>query len=217
MNGIDKITEAILADAKHDADVAACKASEQAESIVDGYRLKADAILDDARTKAEKEGAQLIERSKASSNMNHRNTLLKAKSSQLDTAFEKARKALVMRPDAEYAYILGNILKATVKEQMENERLSLEHDTEGEYVIPTEYSILFNRTDYLRIADVMQKKAAELGKEVGKTITVSKKPANIDGGFILAVGNIELNCSTSVLIGQLRTTLESRVYAELFD
>ena len=76
---------------------------------------------------------------------------------------------------------------------------------------------------------VPQKDAGKIDKslveEINETLTRSGNPAsyelsnediNIDGGFILKTGNVEINCGLDSLFKQKREELESEVSAVLF-
>ena len=55
-----------------------------------------------------------------------------------------------------------------------------------------------------------------IGAERAERVRLSERTAPIDGGLILCYGSIEVNCSLSMLMAEMRKALESRVSAILF-
>jgi V/A-type H+-transporting ATPase subunit E len=50
----------------------------------------------------------------------------------------------------------------------------------------------------------------------GCTVTISTKPENIDGGFVLVYDDIEQNCSFSSLLAAQIDAIKDELYAKMF-
>ena len=48
-------------------------------------------------------------------------------------------------------------------------------------------------------------------------LVLSNDTADIEGGLLLRYGDVEINCSISMLIDSIRSSVEAKVYRALFD
>ena len=89
-------------------------------------------------------------------------------------------------------------------------------------MIPECYEVLFNQRDRDRcgkavIEGTQKHLASKVSPEKLAHLQLSSQTANIDGGLVLRCGNVESNCSLSILFAQLRESLEAEVARTLFD
>lgn len=217
MNSSEKITGRIISVAQSEADSIIAKAKNESAAITEEYKKKAAEIAANAESEAEADIESIRSRAVASAEKIRRNVLLDAKNAKIDEAFEKARLKLIGLSDEDYEKMLSIMLVSTVKSQLASEKLSLEQDVDGEITVCEEYSVILSNADKNRVSPAMIKPAAEIALASGKRLTLSDEAANIDGGFILICGDIEINCSIGLILSQLRNTLESDVYRILFN
>ena len=217
VNSSEKITAKIISVAQSEASEIISAAEKEAAEITEQYKKKAAAITKEAEAELFAEAENVRARIKASSDKLARNIMLDAKSERLDEAFEKARLKLISLKDADYEKMLSIMLVSTVKKQIEAEKRTLEMDTEETCDVCTSYEVLLSGADQKRVTPALISDGAKVAKEAGKTLTISKQCANIDGGFILRAGNIEINCSIGLIISQMRNDLEGEVYRILFS
>lgn len=216
MNSSEKITAKIISVAENEANEIISAAEKEAAEITEQYKKKAAAITKEAEAELFAEADSIRSRIKASSEKLSRNIMLDAKSERLDEAFEKALIKLITLPDAEYERMLSIMLVSTVKKQIEIEKRAIEQDKE-EAEICTSYEVLLCEKDQKRVGAALTREASAIAKAEGKELSVSKKAASIDGGFVLRAGNIEINCSIGLIISQMRDELEGDVYRILFS
>ena len=76
MNGIDKISERILSDARAEADAITAQADERAAQVCAEYEQKIRAEQDRLARQAQAEGQKRLERAQGASRMTSRRTLL---------------------------------------------------------------------------------------------------------------------------------------------
>lgn len=217
MNSSEKITGRIISVAQSEADSIIAKAKNESATITEEYKKKAAEIAANAESEAEADIESIRSRAVASAEKIRRNVLLDEKNAKIDEAFEKARLKLIGLSDEDYEKMLSIMLVSTVKSQLASEKLSLEQDVDGEITVCEEYSVILSNADKNRVSPAMIKPAAEIALASGKRLTLSDEAANIDGGFILICGDIEINCSIGLILSQLRNTLESDVYRILFN
>ncbi len=217
MNSSEKITGRIIAVAQSEADEILLAARNEADAINKEYKKKAAEIAANAESEVSADTEIIRSRTVASAQKIKRNLLLEAKNAKIDEAFEKARQKLLGLPDGDYEKMLSIMLVSTVKKQIESEKLSLEQDTDGEITVCESYSVILSGADKKRVSADMIKDASVLALASGKTLSLSDENADIDGGFILRCGDIEINCSIGLILSQMRDTLEGDVYRILFN
>lgn len=217
MNSSEKITGRIIAVAQSEADEILLAAQKEADAINKEYKKKAAEIAANAESEVTADTEIIRSRTVASAQKIKRNLLLEAKNAKIDEAFEKARQKLLGLPDGDYEKMLSIMLVSTVKKQIESEKLSLMQDTDGEITVCESYSVILSAADRKRVSADMIKDASQISLAAGKTLSISDENADIDGGFILRCGDIEINCSIGLILSQMRDTLEGDVYRILFN
>lgn len=216
VNSTEKITGRIISLAESDADKIISDAEKEAASIIEEYKNKATEIAASAEAETKNEVESILARAKSTSEKIERNVALDAKSAKIDETFEKARIKLLSLSDSDYEKMLALMLSSTVKKQIEIEKISLAQDTDGEYEVTDNYYVILCEKDKKRLGASLLSEAKKVAEASKKTLSFSESTADIDGGFILQCGNIEINCSIGLILAQLRTTLEGDVYKVLF-
>lgn len=191
MNGIEKIIDKILADAKKYADGVTAEAVTAAGVIVADAETAAEKLKTEARLSAEKKAESVLQRVRSSAELIERDRLLEAKSKLIDRAFETAKQKILNLKDNEYRAFLSAMIVLAVS------------DVPG-----GKYMMSVNKKD--------REAAKEIILNAPAAIILSDKDINIEGGFILRRGDIEINCSVELIVAGLRDTLESEVYKTLF-
>lgn len=202
MNGIEKITEKIIGEARLYEEVTLEETSKSCADIRDKYASEADFIKAKAADRANKEAESIISRALSNSEQARRNALLSAKSEMIDRAFALALDKLCALGEAEYRELFTRLLKDAVNERLETRRRNA--DEFGDiYEGDTAFTIITNEHDAAL--------AAAVSDGIGAKVTLSPERAAIRGGFILRGGDIEVNCSLEVLVSGLRDKLEGEV------
>ena len=220
MKGIDKITGRILADAKERARMTLEEAQSDCRNAAAEYAARAAAIREEIAERAMEEGEHIIARARSAAAMTRRNILLAAKSELLDQTFEAAKKQICDTDYGKYRELLVALLSCALLEQAKEEQKSLEY---GDEVAEFDtFEVLFNETDRARFGESVIEGARRvterrIGAERAAKLRLSHECADIDGGLILRYGEVETNCSITVLLQEMRRELESRISAILFD
>lgn len=222
MNGLDKITEKILAEADAEALEIEARADAQAKAIAASYAERAEAIRKTVAANAEREGIDLVNRAKNADAVKHRNAILRVRGELVDETFDATLEALRTQGGEKYVALLAGLLAAAVLEQVEAEAVSRTLYGEEDAMAPEAYEVLFSAADRETYADaVLAATRAKLAGKIDQTrvsmLKVSDKTVQINGGLILRCGDIESNCSLDLLFAGLRRELESEVSHALFD
>ena len=221
MNGLDRITQRILAEAQTEADAILASAKAESQRISEEYAARAEEIREQLTEAAEREAADLIARAKATAANQRRNALLATQSELLDGVFDGALSGIRNLEASKYTDMLVGLLCAALLEQAEAENISRTLYGEEEAMAPEAYEVLLNQRDRDRSGKAMlegavQKLTGKLPPEMLKKLVLSEKTVAIDGGLILRCGSIESNCSLQFIFRGLREDLETEVSRALF-
>ena len=198
MNGIERITQRIAADAQREAETILTQAQTQAAEIKAAYEAQAkqetEAALARGKAQAEAQRSRLV----SSAQMVKGQKALAAKQEMLDKAFELALEKLCSLPDKEYIDLLAQL---TVKAS----------STGCEQLI-------LSRTDRARYGVKVATKANSMLEQAGKTarLTLSQESRDFRGGLLLADGEVEVNCTFETLVRLARSTASAEVAKVLF-
>lgn len=194
MTGLQKIIEQINDDA-----------SQRAQEIENEAHKKAEVILAEAKEKEIKEVTQIEEKSKwtcsdilargkSSAELQKKKAKLDAKQKIISEVINKALDRLYSLNNDNYFEMIYKMIKKNS--------------------LPQDGEIAFNQKDLSILpADFEQK----LNSCSNGTLTVSKQPRNIKGGFILIYGGIEENCSFEALFASANEQLQDDVHNFLFS
>ena len=222
INGLNKITDKILDEARESAARIMAEAEAESERIRSEYAARADEAREKLFDEAEREATDLISRTKAAAANQKRNLLLETQSRLIDEVFSDALNGLYKLGEERYIDILLGLLTAALAEQLEAEKISRTLYGEEEAMAPETYEIVLNTRDRDRygkrlLEDARKKLTGKLPADALRKLTLSATAASIDGGLILRCGSIESNCSLALLFAQLREELEAEICHALFD
>lgn len=220
MTGLEKIKERILADAKERARIILEEAQNDCRRAAEDYAERAEAIREGIAARAMREGEDLIARARSASAMTRRNILLAAKGRMLDEAFDAAKAQICDTDYGKYRELLVALLSCALLEQAKQEQENLQYG--DEIATFDSFEILLNQADRARFGESILEGARKvterrIGAERTAKLRLSAECADIDGGLILRYGDVETNCSISVLLAEMRRELESRIATILFD
>lgn len=194
MNGLEKIVARMEADTQAACDALAASAAENAAAILRDCQAQADAVTRDSAQRAETQAAEHLEHLNGSSQLACRQRVLAAKQQLIDEAFARAAQALAALPQAEYVDLLAAL--AAENGSGDEELLLSAHDRE---------------TVGAAVVD------AANAKRPGTAFRLSDETRDTGGGLVLRRDRVELNCSFTEKLRQLRQEESSAVAKLLFD
>ena len=109
MNGIEKISARIFADAEAEAAAIRGQAEEKAAQIAADYDKKIAAEQQRLSAEVEAEAAKQLERDQGAARMAARRQLLETKQALVDKAFRQAEQQLRSLPQAEYETLCAHL------------------------------------------------------------------------------------------------------------
>lgn len=194
MNGLDKIIARMEADTRVECDALAANAAGNADAILRDYQAQADAVARDSAQRAETQAAEHLEHLNGSSQLVCRQRVLAAKQQLIDEAFARAAQALAALPQADYIDLLAS--------------LAAENGSGDE-------ELLLSKTDRDAVGAAVVEAAN--AKKPGAAFRLSEETHDTGGGLVLRRGRVELNCSFTEKLRQLRQEESSAVAQLLFD
>ena len=194
MNGLEKIVARMEADTQAACDALAASAAENAAAILRDCQAQADAVTRDSAQRAAAQAAAHLEHLNGSSQLACRQRVLAAKQQLIDEAFARTAQALTALPQAEYVDLLAAL--AAENGSGDEELLLSAHDRE---------------TVGAAVVD------AANAKRPGAAFRLSDETRDTGGGLVLRRDRVELNCSFTEKLRQLRQEESSAVAQLLFD
>lgn len=194
MNGLEKIVARMEADTQAACDALAASAAENAAAILRDCQAQADAVTRDSAQRAAAQAAEHLEHLNGSSQLACRQRVLAAKQQLIDEAFARTAQALAALPQADYIDLLAAL--AAENGSGDEELLLSAHDRE---------------TVGAAVVD------AANAKRPGAAFRLSDETRDTGGGLVLRRGRVELNCSFTEKLRQLRQEESSAVAQLLFD
>lgn len=218
MTGLEKVTGKIIADAEADARVILAKAEEDCAARRAEVQARTDAEIDGIRQNADRDCEALVVRAKSSAVMAKRGVLLETRGEMVDEAYRRAAKQIRDLPADQYFELLTIMLKGALQRQLEGEAESKR--LYGEDIAPDGYDVMLNSRDQKHYGERLLSTARttlcpKLGLDPYR-VSLAVEPAGIDGGLVLRCGDVEVNCSLSMLFAEVRRTTEQAVSDTLF-
>jgi V/A-type H+-transporting ATPase subunit E len=195
MNGIEKITQRITADAQSEIDQILADARKSADAVTARYQAQADREAAERRTRNEKAAAEREERLVSVAQMEARKVTLSAKQEMVEQAFALALKKLCSLPDASYIETTAKLMAQAAP------------DGVG--------TVIFSEQDRQRVGKLAVEAANGLLGQKGH-LTLSDETRPIQGGFILVSGDVEVNCTFETLVRLQRGAMSGEVAKLLF-
>ena len=193
MNGIEKITQRITADAQAEIDRVLGAAREEAARITARMTAEADAVAAELAAKNEKSAAEHEERLVSAAQMEARKVQLAAKQEMLEKAYELALEKLCAMPAEQYTAVLAELMVKASSTGTE--------------------SVIFSAEDREKVGKAAVEKANAVS---GKQMVLSDETLPIKGGFILKDQNVEVNCTFETLVRLQKAETAGAVAKKLF-
>ena len=193
MNGIEKITQLIEADAQADIDRILSEAREESDQITGRYKAQAEAEAASLAARNKKTAAEREERLVSVAQMEARKVQLAAKQEMVEKAYHLALEKLCAMPDARYTEVLAGLLVQASSNGREE--------------------AIFSPEDRERVGKAAVDKANAAS---GKQLKLSQETRPLKGGFVLRDENIEVNCTFDTLVRLEKAETTGAVVKKLF-
>ena len=199
MNGIEKITQRLLEDAKAEVLAMEADAKEQCAQIAQQFTKEADDVYWRHATAGKKAADLREQRLAGTAQLESKKQLLAYKQARVEEAFHRASEYLQNLPEEKYVALLATLVCKGVKTGTEK--------------------LIFSAKDRGQIGKAVTLAANEAlsQKGISGNLSMSEETREIGGGVIITDGNVDLNCSISSLVLAKQDTLAGDIASILFD
>ncbi len=198
MTGLEKILRHIEDDAATAAQKEMAKAIRKADEILAAAKAEADKKYAEIMEQSRMDVKASLSRAESAASLQEKKLLLNAKQEIITEIIEKAEVSLARLPDEDY---FDRIIRMVKK-----------------YALDQEGEIIFSPADKKRLPDQFESLlVAALADRTNAVLTVSGETRNMEGGFVLNYGEIEVNCSFEALFFAARENLQDKVREVLFQ
>lgn len=191
MTSSEKILAGIAGEAKTEAEKITAEAEKQAAEITAAAKAEAETDAEKMRAAAEKKAELIINSGKSSAGLLKRDTALNCRRGLIEKALNFVADTVNAYGDKDYFDFLLTLIK---KEKLNGK---------GEV--------------YLSVKDKARDIAAFKSELSALDLTLSDTFADINGGFILKYGDIQINGELSALIHEKRDVLTDELNKALFN
>lgn len=192
MNGLEKIIKDINDETQAECDKIIAEAQAKADEIIKNANANADKISSAENDKLKAFEKDLMNRSVSAAALEKRKIILAEKQKIISDIINKAHEEILSLPDKEYFDILMKIAAKNIQ------------SGSGE--------IFFNAKDKKRLPKNFIPELNKQAEKIGGKVTLSDKTVNIDGGFVLAYGGIEENCSFEAIFHSKSEEMKDTVH-----
>lgn len=197
MEGMDKITARIIADAEREIAEIQRENDEKIEALTAEAQSAAEQESLELLTRGRRAAEERRERLSSSAAVECHKLELAAKQELLEETFATAVEQLCSLPRGEYLALIAS--------------LAAEAAEGGEQMILSPRDAEQYGTEVIAMANTALRAAGKRGE-----LTLSAETRPIPGGFILSSGDVELNCAFDTLVRLRREKLEKEVAKILF-
>ena len=193
MAGLDKIIEQITQDSALKCEGILKEATAQANDLKAEAAAASKKETDSILAAAAKQAKSIVDMAESGSQMEQKNALLGAKVDLIDQAIAFSKEKLIGSDENTYFDTLAKLVKAYAQ------------DAEG--------TMYLSQKDLSRLPAGF---AEKVSTATGGKLKVSNEAKDIDSGFILAYGDIDINCSFDALINEQLDTIKDKLNQIIF-
>lgn len=194
MEGMERIRESILAEARTQAEAIIKEAEDKVKEMEIQAEKRAEELTKNRFERAEVEAQEAQKRMLSMAELELKKQSLEAKQSIIDQAFDKALVKLNNLPEEKYAAMIVTALGSVGIKGGE------------ELIVPPQDREKFQKGLLKRIND-----------KLGFELKLSDEDRGIQGGFIVKVDGVEINNSFETLLRMEREKVESEIADILFQ
>ena len=198
MNGINKITDRIAAEAREEIAALQAETQEKCREIKASYDQQAQDKYWRILREGSKDGELQAKRLSGAAALEAKKSILAMKQEAVTKVLEEAVERICNLPEAEYTAFLSKLA--------------------GEAAFTGMEEVIFNARDKAGCSKAVVKGANEILKKRGLAakLTVSDTVGDFRGGLMVKQGDIEVNCCVETLVELSREKLASQIAEILF-
>lgn len=196
MTGLEKIVNQIQEEAQTSVNQLLNEADEKADKILNEAKLACKQTEDKTAAEIKTIRENAVSRSVSAAEMRKKRILLEARQAIISECIQDAYLFLKSLDDKKYFELSERMI--------------------SKYALPQDGIIYFSETDLKRLPLNFKETVNKIAAEKGGRLVISDDSRDIDGGFVLAYGGIEENCSFKALFDSARENLQDTARKILF-
>ena len=199
MNGINKITDRIAAEAEAEVSAVLAEAEKSAAAVRADFAAQAKELGDTLLRQGTEEIEQKVQRADRASRLEAKKDILSLKQELVGQAYRRAMEKILAMPEADYADFLAR--------------------EAGSAALTGKEEIILNDADHDRLGTKVTAAANALAVKRGLPgeLKLAETTRPITGGVVLRQGDIEVNCTLDSLLELSRGSLDAEVARILFQ
>lgn len=196
MTGLERITEKIFEQSKANCDEIFRKTNLEIKKMIAEAREEGNRQAQEIVSRAQKEADRKNNIAKSTAESITRNRYLEIRNAILNDIISAAYLEIEKLSDEDYFDMIFRICKKNIQ--------------------PGECKMYFNGFDISRLPDMFEEK---INSEVYETsaVHISDKAIDIENGFILDYGDIQVNCTFKAVFDEAMDRLKDMLSKELFN
>lgn len=194
MTGLEKILAQINSDAEQTCADIKNRSVQQCNAIINSALIEAENIKNTNKENNSRINEDIINRAESYAQLQKRSVMLSAKQEIISKALENASNYLVNLPDDRY--------------------FSLIYDMIEKYSESANGEIFLSKTDLQRLPSDF---GDNLSKRAKGSLVLSEEAVDIDGGFVLVYGGVDINCGFSAIFAAENERFVDEISGVLFD
>ncbi|MCR5484830.1 MAG: V-type ATP synthase subunit E [Clostridiales bacterium] len=195
MTGLDKIIEKIEADGRAECEAIISSAKDKAKELDASAGPSREKKVNDIIEKAKAHADEIRQRGESAAQQIERQTLLRYRIEAVNESLDRALSELKRMRKDEYFKVLSSLAVFNARKG----RGVLYLSEKDRSAMPSDFIGKIN----LSLSD-------------GYSIEAGDKSVDIDGGFILSYGDIDINCSFDALAADKRDELKEKICSIIF-
>lgn len=194
MTGLEKILAQISLDTEQTCADIKNRSVQQCNAIINSALIEAENIKNKNIEKTKKIREDIIQRAESYAQLQKQSVMLSAKQEIISNALHNAHNYLINLPDDKY--------------------FSLVYDMIEKYSEAQSGELYLSKTDLQRLPADFAEKVSVRAKG---PLTLSKEAVDIDGGFVLVYGGVDINCGFSAIFAAENERFVDEISAVLFS
>ena len=194
MNGLDNISNKIIAEAEQQAAKITAEAKLQAQDIIEKAEQAAAKEIAQGQASIDARVADMAEKARIAATLERRRLVATTHQKLISTVFTTSLERLRNLPPEKYQKLLITLAENALADGLGGE-------------------LILNAADRTAYGEAV---VQQLNLKDGEKVVLSEESRNIPGGVIIKRGNIELNCALDVTVRMLSDSMANEVNRMLF-
>lgn len=220
LNGLQKITDKILALAQEESDCILQEAQERAAQIAADYAAKAESIRQDYEERTQAAAVQLVSDAKAASAEQKEKMMTDIRRETVDALFAQTLEQMRSLKSEQYVNLMVGLLCGVLWEQFRGRNGGTDAENAENPSLPV-YEVMMNPRERAAYGeDIIRGACERLRSKVGEDklscLKLSKRTVRIESGFVLLCNGKEIDCSLETVFKDIQQELGEAVLQTLF-